>query len=353
MKDICARFRLTGNVLSCEPYGHGHINQTFLVRTDAGRDYILQRINRRVFRDVPRLMANIHAVTSHLRRQEPDPRRVLTLIETREGGIWHQDPADEYWRVYDFITGSLCLEKAGSLEDFYQSAVAFGNFQNMLADFPADTLSETIPRFHDTPNRYTRLHDAIRADAAGRLRGVGPEVDFALAQESGAGKLLDLLKAGRLPLRVTHNDTKLNNVMLDAVTRQALCVIDLDTVMPGLAANDFGDSIRFGASTAAEDERDLSRVHLSLTAYEAFTSGFLRSCGGRLTAEEIATLPYGAKLMTLECGIRFLSDYLSGDVYFATHRPGQNLDRCRTQFRLVAEMEAQWEAMGEIIEKHR
>lgn len=353
MLHSCALFRFAGTPVSCERYGNGHINVTYLVKTDAGRDYILQKINHRVFRDVPALMRNIHLVTSHLRSREKDPRRVLTLVETVEGSVFIQDDAGDYWRAYDFITDSLCLDRVETAEDFYQSAVAFGEFQNGLADFPADSLSYTIPRFHDTRDRYRQLHEAIENNKAGRLHEVQAELDFARRQEQEAGTMVDMLREGRLPLRVTHNDTKLNNVMLDAVTRQALCVIDLDTVMPGLAANDFGDSIRFGASTAAEDERDLSRVHLSLTAYEAFTSGFLRSCGGRLTAEEIATLPYGAKLMTLECGIRFLSDYLSGDVYFATHRPGQNLDRCRTQFRLVAEMEAQWEAMGEIIEKHR
>ena len=353
MKDICAQFRLIGEAISWERYGNGHINQTYLVKTDAGLDYILQKINHRVFRDVPSLMKNIHEVTSHLRKKEPEPRRVLTLVPTLDGGVYHQDGEGGYWRVYDFITRSLCLQKPETLEDFYQSAVAFGHFQNMLADFPADTLSETIPRFHDTPDRYAKLHAAITANSAGRLHEVADEIAFALAREEEAGLMMAMLKRGELPLRVTHNDTKLNNVMLDQETRKALCVIDLDTVMPGLAANDFGDSIRFGASTAAEDERNLDLVRFSLPAYEAYAQGFLQACGDNLTANEISTLPLGAKLMTLECGVRFLTDYLEGDSYFATHRPGHNLDRCRTQFKLVAEMEDKWGEMAEVIEKYR
>jgi thiamine kinase-like enzyme len=353
MLESCTFFRFLGKPISCEPYGSGHINRTYLVKTDASLDYIMQKINSRVFRDVPGLMANIHAVTSHLRKKEPEPRRVLTLIKTHEGGVFHRDHEGGFWRVYDFITDSLCLDKPETLEDFRQSAVAFGNFQNMLADFPADTLSETIPRFHDTPDRYAKLHAAIKADSVGRLHEVRTEIDFALAREEEAGLMMAMLRRGELPLRVTHNDTKLNNVMLDKDTREALCVIDLDTVMPGLAANDFGDSIRFGASTAAEDERDLDLVRFSLPAYEAYTQGFLEACGKRLAENEISTLPMGAKLMTLECGIRFLTDYLSGDVYFATHRPGHNLDRCRTQFKLVADMEAQWDEMAKVVEKCR
>mgnify|MGYP000867189237 CR=1 FL=1 len=353
MLNSCAFFRFLGKPVACAPYGNGHINVTYLVKTDAGRDYIMQKINHRVFRDVPGLMRNISAVTRHLRKKEPEPRRVLTLIQTLDGADYRQDDEGNYWRAYDFITHSICLEQPETLADFYQSAVAFGNFQNMLAAFPADTLSETIHRFHDTPDRYAKFHTSIKENKASRLDEAGPEIAFALAREAEAGKMMGMLRAGELPLRVTHNDTKLNNVMLDKDTRQALCVIDLDTVMPGLAGNDFGDSIRFGASTAAEDERDLSKVRFSLPAYEAYTQGFLAACGDNLTPGEIDTLPLGAKLMTLECGLRFLTDYLEGDTYFATHRPGQNLDRCRTQFKLVAEMEDKWGEMAEVIEKYR
>ena len=227
--------------------------------------------------------------------------------------------------------------------------MAFGTFQNQLADFPAETLSETIPRFHDTPNRYTLLREAINADRMGRVKDVQYEIGFYLFHEAEAGVLMDMSRRGELPLRVTHNDTKLNNVMLDKRLRTPLCVIDLDTVMPGLVANDFGDGIRFGASTAAEDERDLSKVTMSLELFEAYAGGFLGACGKRLNQGEIETLPMGAKLMTLECGVRFLTDYLNGDVYFHITRPEQNLDRARTQMTLVKDMETKWDRMQRII----
>jgi Ser/Thr protein kinase RdoA (MazF antagonist) len=343
------RFQLTGAPVSCQRYGGGHINETYLLETDK-RKYILQKINRRVFRDVPSLMKNIALVTRYLSRLEKDPRRVLTIVQTTDGKDYFEDDQGECWRVYDFITGSLCLEKAQSAQDMFQSGVAFGQFQSMLSGFPAQTLCETIQGFHDTPSRYMQLHEAVKKDAAGRLNTVRDEVAFALQREHEAGAMVRMLKEGRLPLRVTHNDTKLNNVMLDETTGQALCVIDLDTVMPGLAGNDFGDSIRFGASTALEDEKDLNKVSLSLDYYQAYARGFLSACGQSLTRAEIDTLPMGAKLMTLECGVRFLTDYLSGDTYFRIHRPEHNLDRCRTQFKLVADMEKKWEDMAGIIQ---
>lgn len=250
--------------------------------------------------------------------------------------------------MFEFVADGICLEQAQSPEDMRQSGVAFGGFQKQLADFPAQTLRETIPNFHDTPNRYRQLHRAIEEDRAGRLREVRPEVEAYLAREAQADGLMRLHRQGVLPIRVTHNDTKLNNVMLDAATRTALCVIDLDTVMPGLTANDFGDSIRFGASTALEDERDIDKVSLSLPYYEAFTEGFLGACGDSLTQTEVETLPLGAKLMTLECGARFLTDYLNGDVYFRVSREGHNLDRVRTQLRLVQDMERKWDEIQRI-----
>lgn len=353
MNEVLTAFRFAARPLSCEPYGNGHINRTYLVTTEAGPDYILQRVNRRVFRDVPALMGNIQAVTEHLRSKDANPRHVLRLIPTTDGAVFHVDAEGEYWRLYDFITDSLCLDRPETPDDFSQSGLAFGQFQNSLADFPADSLHETIPHFHDTPDRYLKLHQAVRENAAGRLQEVQPELDFVLQREQEAGVMVGMLKKGELPLRVTHNDTKLNNVMLDRATRKALCVIDLDTVMPGLAGNDFGDSIRFGASTAAEDEKDLSLVTMSLELYEHYARGFLSACGQRLTQAEIETLPMGAKLMTLECGVRFLTDYLNGDIYFATHRPGHNLDRCRTQFKLVEDMEHKWAQMHALTQKNR
>jgi len=255
-----------------------------------------------------------------------------------------------FWRVYDFVEDSICLQLPETPEDFYQSAVAFGNFQQQLKDFPAHTLCEVIPNFHNTADRYRLFREALAADVCGRAAQVRDEVEFALAREEEAATLVNMLAAGELPLRVTHNDTKLNNVMLDARTRKPLCVVDLDTVMPGLSLYDFGDSIRFGAATAAEDEKDLSKVWMDLNLYETYTRGFLSACPG-LTQNERDMLPMGAKLMTLECGVRFLTDYLNGDVYFSTHYEGQNLDRCRTQFKLVADMESKWDDMKRIVKE--
>jgi hypothetical protein len=260
------------------------------------------------------------------------------------------DAQGEYWRVYAFIRDSVCLDKAETPEEFYESGVAFGQFQSLLNDFPAENLAQTILGFHDTIGRYLRFHDVLNHDPHGRAKEVWPEINFLLRREDDAGAMVRMLKSGQLPLRVTHNDAKLNNVMLDAGTHTALCVIDLDTVMPGLAGNDFGDSIRFGASTATEDERDLNKVSLSIDYFRAYARGFLGASGDSLTHAEVETLPLAAKLMTLECGVRFLADYLSGDTYFRVHREGHNLDRCRTQFKLVDDMERKWREMGGIVE---
>lgn len=349
MLNICGKFQTKGAALSCEPYGNGHINATYLVKTDE-EQYILQRINHHIFQDVPGLMRNVERVTAFLAEKDPDPRHSLHLVPAKDGAAY-VEAEGEFYRMYDFVHDSICLDAPETEEDFYQSAVAFGSFQRQLADFPANELSETIPRFHDTPNRYRALRAAIEKDALGRAASCREEIEFALTREADAAVMINLLAAGELPLRVTHNDTKLNNVMLDAKTRKPLCVIDLDTVMPGLAANDFGDSIRFGANTGAEDEKDLKKISLSLARYEAFARGFLEACGKALTPKEIETLPWGAKLMTLECGVRFLTDYLEGDTYFRIHRPGHNLDRARTQFALVADMEKKWAQMCDIVKE--
>ena len=349
MLNICGKYQTKGAALSCEPYGNGHINATYLVKTDE-EQYILQRINHHIFQDVPGLMRNVERVTAFLAEKDPDPRHSLHLVPAKDGAAY-VEAEGEFYRMYDFVHDSICLDAPETDEDFYQSAVAFGSFQRQLADFPANELSETIPRFHDTPNRYRALRAAIEKDALGRAASCREEIEFALTREADAAVMINLLAAGELPLRVTHNDTKLNNVMLDAKTRKPLCVIDLDTVMPGLAANDFGDSIRFGANTGAEDEKDLKKISLSLARYEAFARGFLEACGMALTPKEIETLPWGAKLMTLECGVRFLTDYLEGDTYFRIHRPEHNLDRTRTQFALVADMEKKWTQMCDIVKE--
>ena len=250
--------------------------------------------------------------------------------------------------MYDFVEGTICLQLPETDEDFYQSAVGFGTFQQLLTDFPAAKLHETIPNFHNTPDRYRALLETLKRDPMHRAAQVQPEIEFALARQAEMATIQNALTAGELPLRVTHNDTKLNNVLLDAKTRKALCVIDLDTVMPGSSLYDFGDSIRFGAATAAEDEKDLSKMEMSLDRFRVFTRGYVRACPG-LTAKELELLPMGAKTMTIECGVRFLTDYLDGDHYFAVHREGQNLDRARTQFKLVRCMEESWAQMADIV----
>ena len=348
LSTVLSRFQLDAPAVSCERYGCGHINVTYLVVTQSGRRYILQKLSNRAFPDVPGLQENIDAVTRHLHTKTDNPYGALTLIPTLEGSSWYHHGENSDWRVYDFIENSLCLQAPESPEDFYQSAIAFGTFQQQLADFPAETLHETIRNFHNTPDRYRLFREALQKDVMGRAASVQPEIDFVLAHEEVAGRLTAMLKAGQLPLRVTHNDTKLNNVMLSADTRTPLCVIDLDTTMPGLSAYDFGDSIRFGAATAAEDEKDLSKVTMSLDLFRTFTKGFLTACPG-LTENERKALPLGALTMTLECGVRFLTDYLDGDHYFGIHYPEHNLDRCRTQFQLVADMESKWDRMEAII----
>ena len=342
MEDIISRVALPGRVASCDPWGNGHLNRTFRLTLADGSHYILQSVSSTAFHDIPGLMDNFSAVTKVLTEQSDDPRACLHLIPTKDGRDYFTDRYGEYWRMLDFVEGSVCLQSPESPEDFYQSAVAFGNFQRMLRGFPAETLCETIPHFHDTPDRYRKLHAAIDADEYDRVQTAQREIDFALAREADAGVLQRMRDDGTLPLRVTHNDTKLNNVMLDEKTRKALCVIDLDTVMPGLAAYDFGDAIRFGASTAAEDEKDLSKVQLDLTMFRAFAGGFIPACGG-LTDAELHSLPLGAKIITLECGVRFLTDYLMGDEYFSIAYNGHNLDRARTQFALAADIEAKWD----------
>ena len=348
--DVLARFQLDAPAVSCDRYGCGHINETYLVVTESGRRYILQKISNRAFPDVAGLQENIAAVTEFLHTQTSDPYGALTLIPTDEGKAYLHWAENSDWRVYDFIEGAVCLQKPETAEDFYQSAIAFGTFQQQLADFPAHTLHETIKNFHNTPDRYRIFKEVLAKDVMGRAKDVQPEIDFVLAHEEVGGRLMGLLKEGKLPLRVTHNDTKLNNVMLSESERKPMCVIDLDTTMPGLSAYDFGDSIRFGAATAAEAETDLSKMEMDLDLFRIFTRGFLTACPG-LTAEERKALPLGAMTMTLECGVRFLTDYLDGDHYFGIHRPDHNLDRCRTQFKLVRDMESKWDEMMKIVEE--
>ena len=349
LQKILAEFQLEGQPINSQRYGQGHINETYLIETDSHKRYILQKISRTVFPDVAGLMENIVNVTDFLCQKNPDPRAAMRIVWTNSGKSYWED-SEESWRVYDYVEGTISLQTPETDRDFYESAVGFGRFISQLADYPAATLHEPIPNFHNTPDRYRIFLDVLRRDPMGRAKTVEPEIAFALSHQEEMAALQTMRSRGELPLRVTHNDTKLNNVLLDEKTHEAVCVIDLDTVMPGLTAYDYGDSIRFGAATAAEDEQNLDLMTIDLQKYEIYTRGFVGACRG-LTEAEIASLPLGAKTVTMECGIRFLTDYLDGDHYFAIHREGHNLDRARTQFRLVSEMTKKWDEMRAIVEK--
>lgn len=344
-KTACV-FPMEGSPVSCAPFGNGHINQTYMITTSAGRSYVLQHINKNVFHDPVALMENAAGVTEFIRKKGG---KALCFLKTADGSACHRDEAGEYWRAYEYV-GGLCLDAVESADDFYQSGLAFGQFQHQLSDYPAATLYETIPNFHNTPDRFRQLKAAIAENRSGRLSTCQAEMEFYLSQEERGSQLHALLEAGKLPLRVTHNDTKLNNVLLDPNSHAPLCVLDLDTVMPGLSAYDFGDSIRFGAATAAEDEPDPSKMKLDIELFQAFARGFLEGAPS-LTEEEVKALPLGAFTMTLECGTRFLADYLNGDTYFRTHYPEHNLVRARTQMALCADMLARWDEMDAVIEK--
>lgn len=338
----------------CEPYGSGHINDTFLVVAD--RRYILQRMNHSIFPQPERLMENVLGVTSFIRRKAEEAgkdssRASLVVVLTKDKKAFFKDSIGSYWRVYEFCEGTVSRDRVESREDFAICGEGFGAFQRMLADYPAETLYESIADFHNTPKRYENLMRAVESDVCGRAASVAKEINFAISHKEFCETLEKAHKVGTLPLRVTHNDTKLNNILFDDKTGAPVCVIDLDTVMPGYSVTDFGDSIRFGANTAAEDEADLSKVALDLSLFEAYAEGFLKGCGGRLTDCELALLPEGAMMMTLECGMRFLTDYLEGDTYFRIHRPNHNLDRCRNQFALVADMERKLPEMRSIIKR--
>lgn len=345
------QFKIDGNITYLDRYGNGHINTTYLVKTDTGGKYILQKVNTNVFKDYQNLMRNIILVTKHLATKTNNLREVLTLVETIDNQYYLVTDDEDVWRLYLFVKDSICYESATTPEIFAASATAFGKFQLRLADFPAAELSETIPNFHHTVRRYEALDRAIEMNYQNRIEHVRKEIDFALANRDFATTLINLLEEKKIPLRVTHNDAKLNNVLFDHATNTGVCVIDMDTVMPGLVVNDFGDSIRFGAVQAAEDETDLSKVYLHRDYYESYTKAFIKSTAGNLTELELEMLPVGAKMMTLECGVRFLTDYLSGDTYFRIHYPDQNLNRCRTQFKYVSDMDKNWEYMNAVVAK--
>lgn len=351
MQQAIHHFQIQSQPVFCKVFGHGNINYTFQITTDTGKQYILQRINTHVFKRPVELMENVISVTKHIRSKVSDPSQVLNFIPALDGKYYYRDDRRRYWRCYEFV-GGFCLEAPETAADFYESAVAFGRFQEQLADFPASTLHETIPNFHNTPDRYRMLHIAMDEDACDRLQFVQRELDFIMEREQEAGTIQRLLESGELPLRVTHNDTKLNNVLLDYKTRKALCVLDLDTVMPGSSLFDFGDSIRFGAATAPEDVQELSRMSMDINRFEVYTRGYLDGCHA-LSRREIELLPLGAKIITLELAVRFLTDYLESDHYFKTQYPDHNLVRARAQLKLVQDMETKWYQMQKIIEKYK
>ncbi len=354
VRGVARQFQIHGEFLNAGPYGSGHINDTYCAVFNQGGTpvrYIVQRINHNIFKTPVALMENVQRVTSHLSQkvmgQADCSRCALTLIPARDGRAYFCDPDGKYWRTYIFIENAQTYDAVESPQQAFQAARAFGQFQSLLADLPAPRLHDTIPNFHHTPSRFAKLEAAIAADSANRARLARPEIQFALNHKAMTGVLL----AARLPERVTHNDTKLNNVMLDDKTGQGICVIDLDTVMPGLALYDFGDIVRTSTSPAKEDERDLSKVQMQFPMFEALARGYLTTAGEFLTKAERQHLAFSGKLITFEIGIRFLTDYLEGNVYFKVHREGHNLDRCRTQFKLVESIAQQEERMNKLVER--
>ncbi|MFL8969067.1 phosphotransferase enzyme family protein [Helcococcus kunzii] len=361
IKDIVSKFDLDGDFVSSKSYGSGHINSTFMVEMKHGEElvkYILQKINTKIFTRPAELMENVENVTNFLRKKiienGGDPEReTIRVIKTKDGKNYFKDDEDQYWRMYNFVNDAKSYDVIENNEIFYQSAVAFGNFQKLLNDYPAETLHETIPDFHNTKKRFARFKQVVEEDKLGKAKDVQDEINFYLEREHIANALMDLIEDGKLPIRVTHNDTKSNNVLIDNETGRGICVVDFDTVLPGVSVNDFGDSIRFGTNTGLEDDINLDDVSCDLEKYEAFTKGFLETLDGSLTDTEIDNLPLGALTMTFECGIRFLADHLEGDVYFHTARENHNLDRTRTQMKLIKDMEDNWDKIEEIVNKYR
>ncbi|MFR5061884.1 MAG: phosphotransferase enzyme family protein [Christensenellales bacterium] len=355
LNEIAERFAIEGDVKSYTPYGDGHINDTYLIITTK-RKYILQRINNSVFKDVDLLMGNIEKVLAHAKSSivsaGGDPEReAMTLIYTKDGKKYYRF-GDKYYRVYLFIDKTLSLNLARNENDFYESGVGFGRFARLLNGFDAGEIHDVIPDFHNTRVRYDNFVKALEADKYDRASECAEEIKFATDRRGVCGRLVDMLASGRLKSRVTHNDTKLNNVLLDEKTGKAVAVIDLDTVMSGSVCYDFGDSVRFGCSTALEDEENLEKVHFSLALFDVYSRGFLGALGGVLSPAEVDSMPLGSVMMTLECGIRFLTDYLDGDNYFKVSKDKHNLIRCRTQFKLVSEMEDSFDKMLAIVHKY-
>lgn len=354
---ISHEFAIAGDFVEGHEINSGHINSTYIAkyRRESGKEsrYILQRINEHVFTDPMAVIHNVECVTRHinwkvLRVKRDLGGQTLNLYPARGGRFYAKGDGGGIWRCYNFIEGCHTYEIVESTRQAYQAARAFGSFQDLISDLPPEDILDTIPDFHNTPKRFARLMEVVAADPVGRLASVKAEVEFVKQREGLCSSLVDQLNAGALPQRITHNDTKLNNVMMDSETDEAVCVIDLDTVMPGLSLYDFGDLVRTATSSAAEDEVDLSKVEMRMPMFEALAEGYLDGCDC-LTDTEIDNLVTGGKVITLETGIRFLTDYLEGDVYFKVSREDQNLDRCRTQLKLVERIEEQEPAMQKFV----
>jgi len=355
---IANYFQIPGTFMYGEPYGNGHINDTFVAhyKTPTGeRRLIHQRINHDIFKKPTAVMANIARVTAHQRAKleqagcKDADRRALTLVPAKDGKTYHSDDHGNTWRSYWFIEKARSVEFVENPRIAYESARAFGEFQRQLVDMPGGRLEETIPDFHNTPKRFAAFREMMEKDPVNRVCEAGPEIEFVLANEGITKVLHEKNRQGLVPERVTHNDTKINNVLIDDDTSEGICVIDLDTVMPGLVLYDFGDMVRTATSPSAEDEKDLSKVHMDMKLFEQLVRGYLETAGAFLNATEKEYLPFSGKLITLEIGIRFLTDFLAGDKYFKIHRPEQNLDRCRTQFKLVRSITEQEERMNKLV----
>ncbi len=358
IKEVLSCFDFKGSLLKIEKFGSGHINTTYLAKYEDDNkiiSYVIQQVNTNVFKDIDALMGNVFAVTSFLRDRikenggDPD-RETLNFMKTKDGNLYYRAENGDCFRAYRFIDNSKCCDSVSSAEVFEKSGIAFGRFQKYLSDFPATTLTETIPDFHNTIWRFeNEFIPAVNTDKSGRAEKCKDEIEFVMNRKNDCCRLTDLIAKNEIPIRVTHNDTKLNNVLFDDDSDEAICVIDLDTVMPGLALYDFGDSIRFGANTCAEDEKDTSKIAIDLDYFRAYAQGFLKEAGESFSQTEKDNLAFSAKLMTLECGMRFLTDYLNGDIYFRTAYPEHNLVRAKDQLALVADMEKHMDEMESII----
>lgn len=353
--EIFQQFDTGDKFISAKPFGGGHINDTYLVLCEKGK-YTLQGLNHHVFKEPEHVMHNIKLVTEHLAEKIKaaggDPlRETLNLVRTVDGNTHYYDGENGFFRLFLFVDGAKSYPAVEKPEHFYNAAKAFGKFQKMLADFPADQLYETIPNFHNTVSRYNDFMAALKEDKAGRAAFIDDDIAFVTARKDLCSVVIDAMENGSVPMRVTHNDTKYDNILIDDETGECICVIDLDTVMPGSMLYDFGDSIRFGTNAGAEDEKDLSKVWCRLDLFEEFTKGYLEALHDSITEKEIELLPFSARLITFECGMRFLTDFLNGDVYFKIHRPSHNLDRARAQFKLVRDMEEHEAEMNEIVNR--